>query len=94
MNHSKEVRAICANEYLEYLRELNLRISTLQEQIERERSRLTLTGLATGEKVHLSASAGGAAFPEQGEDFISLCRSADAALYNVKQNGKAAFKIK
>ena len=50
--------------------------------------------LATGEKVHLSASAGGAAFPEQGEDFISLCRSADAALYNVKQNGKGAFKIK
>ena len=49
--------------------------------------------LATGEKVHLSASAGGAAFPEQGEDFISLCRSADAA-YNVKQNGKGAFKIK
>ena len=50
--------------------------------------------LATGEKVHLTASAGGAAFPEQGEDFISLCRSADAALYNVKQNGKGAFKIK
>ena len=50
--------------------------------------------LATGEQVHLSASAGGAAFPEQGEDFISLCRSADVALYNVKQNGKAAFKIK
>ena len=50
--------------------------------------------LATGEQVHLSASAGGAAFPEQGEDFISLCRSADAALYNVKQNGKAAFKMK
>lgn len=50
--------------------------------------------LATGEQVHLSASAGGAAFPEQGEDFISLCRSADAALYNVKQNGKGAFKMK
>ena len=50
--------------------------------------------LAPGEQVHLSASAGGAAFPEQGEDFISLCRSADAALYNVKQNGKGAFKIK
>ena len=50
--------------------------------------------LATGEQVHLSASAGGAAFPEQGEDFISLCRSSDAALYNVKQNCKGAFKIK
>lgn len=54
MNRSKEVRAICANEYLEYLRGLNLRISTLQEQIERERSRLTLTGLATGERVSKS----------------------------------------
>ena len=50
--------------------------------------------LATGEQVHLSVSDGGAAFPDQGEDFISLCRSADVALYNVKQNGKAAFKIK
>ncbi len=50
--------------------------------------------LPTGKEIALSASAGGAVFPEQGEDFISLCRSADAALYDVKQNGKAAFKIK
>lgn len=50
--------------------------------------------LATGEQVTLSASAGGAAFPEHGEDFVSLCRSADVALYDVKRNGKAAFKLK
>ena len=46
--------------------------------------------LATGEQVHLSASAGGAAFPEQGEDNISMCRNADVAIYNEKLNGKAA----
>ena len=50
--------------------------------------------LPSGEAIELSASAGGAAFPEQGEDFISLCRSADMALYDVKRNGKAAFKMK
>lgn len=50
--------------------------------------------LSSGEQVHLSASAGGARFPEQGEDFISLCRAADAALYDVKQHGKDAFKMK
>lgn len=50
--------------------------------------------LPTGEDVKLSASVGGAAFPEQGEDFISLCRSADVALYDVKRNGKAAFRMK
>lgn len=44
--------------------------------------------------VELSASAGGAAFPEQGEDVMSLCKSADMALYKVKQNGKADFKMK
>lgn len=50
--------------------------------------------LPDGEQVELSASSGGAAFPEHGEDFISLCRSADVALYDVKRNGKAAFKMK
>lgn len=39
-------------------------------------------------------SAGGAAFPEQGEDIMSLCRNADTVLYKVKQNGKADFKMK
>ena len=58
------------------------------------KKRIASLTLSTGEQVTLSASAGGAAFPEQGEDFISLCRSADAALYNVKQNGKNGFKMK
>ena len=50
--------------------------------------------LPTGEKVSMSASAGGTRFRNGGEDFISLCRGADAELYHVKQNGKAAFKLK
>ena len=50
--------------------------------------------LSTGEVVELSASAGGVIFPEQGEDFVSLCKNADAVLYDIKQNGKAAFKMK
>ena len=41
----------------------------------------------------MSASAGGAAFPEQGDDYVSLCRRADVMLYDVKRNGKADFKI-
>ena len=47
-----------------------------------------------GEVAELSVSAGGAAYPNKGEDFVSLCRSADAALYEVKQNGKGAFRVK
>ena len=50
--------------------------------------------LPTGEKIKMSASAGGAVFPEQGEDVLTLCRSADIALYDVKRNGKAAFHMK
>ena len=50
--------------------------------------------LSTGEVAELSVSAGGAAYPDQGEDFVSLCRSADAALYKVKQNGKGDFRVK
>ena len=46
------------------------------------------------ENLELSASAGGVIFPEQGEDFVSLCKNADAVLYDIKQNGKAAFKMK
>ena len=55
---------------------------------------LTPLTLSTGEVAELSVSAGGAAYPDQGEDFVSLCRSADAALYKVKQNGKGDFRVK
>lgn len=57
-------------------------------------SQLTTLTLSTGEVAELSVSAGGAAYPDKGEDFVSLCRSADAALYEVKQNGKGAFRVK
>lgn len=55
---------------------------------------LTPLTLSTGEVAELSVSAGGAAYPDQGKDFVSLCRSADAALYEVKQNGKGDFRVK
>ena len=55
---------------------------------------LTPLVLSTGEAVELSVSAGGAAYPDQGEDFVSLCRKADAALYEVKRNGKGEFRMK
>ena len=61
------------------------------DEFQKKISKLTLSN---GEQVPVSASAGGASFPEQGEDFVSLCRSADSALYEVKQNGKGAFKMK
>ena len=80
------------DEFVVYLKDVTKEsVYIYMEKFQKMIANLTL---ATGEQVHLSASAGGAAFPEQGEDFISLCRSADVALYNVKQNGKAAFKIK
>lgn len=55
---------------------------------------LTPLTLNTGEEAELSVSAGGAAYPDQGEDFVSLCRKADAALYEVKRNGKGDFRMK
>ena len=55
---------------------------------------LTPLTLNTGEAAELSVSAGGAAYPDQGEDFVSLCRKADAALYEVKRNGKGEFRMK
>ena len=55
---------------------------------------LTPLTMNTGEEAELSVSAGGAAYPDQGEDFVSLCRKADAALYEVKRNGKGDFRMK
>lgn len=40
----------------------------------------------------VSASAGGVAFIGEGEDFVSLCRSADNMLYDVKRMEKALLK--
>ena len=80
------------DEFVVYLKDCS--IEAVQAYMREFRKMIAHLTLSTGEQVYLSSSAGGAAFPEQGEDFISLCRSADAALYDVKQNGKNAFKIK
>lgn len=80
------------DEFVVYLKDSRLdTVQTYMKDFQKKISHLTLP---TGEEVTLTASAGGAAFPEHGEDFISLCRSADVALYDVKRNGKAAFKMK
>lgn len=80
------------DEFVVYLKKLTGEMAqTYMETFQRMISQLTLP---TGEAVELSASAGGAAFPEQGEDVMSLCKSADMVLYKVKQNGKADFKMK
>ena len=80
------------DEFVVYLKNLTGEMArTYMEKFQRMISHLTLP---TGEDIGLSASAGGAAFPEQGEDVMSLCKSADMALYKVKQNGKADFKMK
>lgn len=80
------------DEFVVYLKNLTGEMArTYMEKFQRMISHLTLP---TGEDIGLSASAGGAAFPEQGEDVMSLCRNADTALYKVKQNGKADFKMK
>ena len=61
------------------------------DEFQREISHLMMSG---GEHVTVSASAGGVVFIGEGEDFVSLCRSADNMLYDVKRNGKGTFKIK
>ena len=61
------------DEFVVYLKNLTGEMArTYMETFQRMISQLTLP---TGEVVELSASAGGAAFPEQGEDVMSLCKS-------------------
>lgn len=43
--HHPEVKKICAKAYLEYIRELNTRIETLREGIERKRSLMLPSGI-------------------------------------------------
>ena len=80
------------DEFVVYLKDVTK--ESVYIYMEKFKTMIASLTLSTGEQVTLSASAGGAVFPEQGEDFVSLCRSADAALYDVKQNGKNGFKIK
>ena len=71
-----------------------LSVDAVQKYMAEYQKRISHLTLPTGEEVQMSASAGGAAFPEQGEDVMALCRNADVALYEVKQNGKNAFKMR
>ena len=80
------------DEFVIYLK--NASSESAQQYMQYFQEQVAHMNLTSGESIELSASAGGAAFPEHGEDFISLCRSADVALYDVKRNGKAAFKMK
>lgn len=80
------------DEFVVYFSNLTVwEVEACMKTFQSEISRLTLLN---GEQVTLSVSAGGAVYPEQGDDFLSLCRNADAALYQVKQNGKADFRMK
>lgn len=80
------------DEFVVYLKNINAEEAKIyMKEFQRMIGHLTLL---TGERVQMSASAGGAEFPKQGEDFVSLCRSADLALYDVKRNGKADFRMK
>ena len=80
------------DEFVAFIR--NSTAQKMKEYMEEFQKRIGTLTLETGEEINMSASAGGASFPEQGEDFVSLCRSADAELYYIKQNGKAAFRMK
>lgn len=80
------------DEFVAYLR--NMAVEEVSSYMETFQEEISYVTLDTGEDVKMSASLGGASFPEQGEDFVSLCRSADAALYEVKQNGKGHFRMK
>ena len=80
------------DEFVAYLK--NVKPETVYACMESFQKKISHFTLSTGEVVELSASAGGVIFPEQGEDFVSLCKNADAVLYDIKQDGKAAFKMK
>lgn len=80
------------DEFVVYLKHTSVEsASAYMDEFQKQISNLELSD---GTLVHVSVSAGGSVFPEQGEDYVSLCRSADVALYDVKQHEKGAFKIK
>lgn len=70
---------VTAKQAKQYMAEFQCRVADLQ--------------LPTGEEIKVSASAGGAVYPSQGQDYVSLCRRADTMLYEVKKNGKDGFKV-
>ena len=79
------------DEFIAYLKSVTAK--EVRQYMEIFKKNISHLQLPTGEKIHMSASAGGAAFPAQGEDYVSLCRCADVMLYDVKRNGKADFKM-
>ncbi|WP_233526786.1 MULTISPECIES: bifunctional diguanylate cyclase/phosphodiesterase [unclassified Herbaspirillum] len=46
-----------------------------------------------GHEMFISASIGSAAYPEHGEDAITLLKNADIAMYHAKDRGKNAFQL-
>lgn len=44
-----------------------------------------------GQEIHVSPSIGIAIFPRDGEDFDTLCQSADAAMYESKRKGRSTY---
>ena len=66
------------DEFVAYLK--NVKPETVYACMESFQKKISHFTLSTGEVVELSASAGGVIFPEQGEDFVSLCKNADAVL--------------
>lgn len=54
MEHNPEVKRICAEEYLNYIRSLTIRTQTLQSQIDQQRALLEPSGIAYSEGVSSS----------------------------------------
>ena len=46
-----------------------------------------------GHEMFISASIGSAAYPEHGEDAITILKNADIAMYHAKERGKNAFQL-
>ena len=79
------------DEFVVYFR--NVGIESAKRYMDAFQKNVARLHLPTGEDVTLTTSAGGALYPDQGEDYISLCRYADIMLYDVKRSGKADFKL-
>lgn len=78
------------DEFVVFLRNTNDK-AAINKQITRIREKLSDIALEGFGLVPVTFSAGGALYPADGVTFEELCNSADKALYQVKESGKAKF---
>lgn len=69
-------------------------MDSLQKKVRKLSQSLDRDYECGGVRLHCSASIGVAVSPEEGEDFDTLYKNADVALYQTKKHGKNGYTIK